>query len=168
MSAAEAFLGSPTATFAAQTAVTLVAVVVGASLGAALRSGMETRSQKTETALALFNEFHSPDFIRRRHAVHDALAAVRPGGFTALIARTQSAEEEALYSSVIHFFEKIAILWRRNRLDKRLLAGLLGRYVQVYVPLLFAEDGTDRDDPEWGDLLTTLDATFTEMKRMAT
>lgn len=162
----ETLLASPAATFAAQAVVTLIAVVVGAVLGGAMRSGIQTRSQKTNAALSLFNEFHSPDFIARRHAAFDKLEACQPGGFVAAIAAAKDAQEEALLSSVIHFYEKIAILWRANHVDKRLLSALLGRYVQFYEPMLFAEDGSDLDDTDWGDLMRTLKSTFADMTRL--
>ncbi len=161
----EELLASPTTTFVAQSLVALVAVIVGASLAAMLRSDLERRSQKTETALALFNEFHSPDFIRRRHVAFEQLEAARPQGFLGAMRNAKSLEEEALLSSVLHFFEKVAILWARGRVDRKLLAGLLGRYVEGYSALIFAADGEDLRDEEWGDLLRLLKDTFARMER---
>lgn len=135
--------------------VTLIAVVVGAVLAAWARRDVANRNLRTNVAIALFNEFHAHSFIRYRHMAHDVLAADGADGFVKALP-TCAAENQDALTTLVHFFEKTAVLHAQKKVDTQLLLGFLGAYIANYRTLFFAQDGMDEADPVWGDLVLRL------------
>ncbi len=136
-------------------AVTLIAVIVGAMLAAWARRDVADRNLKTHVAISLFNEFHAPSFIRYRHTAHRVLTAPDANGFVDAFYSCDEAEQDAL-TTLVHFFEKVAVLWAQDKVDKRLIIGFLGVYIRNYGQMLFDDSGADEADRMWGDLMVSL------------
>ncbi len=138
-------------------AVTLVAVFLGAILAAWARRDVADRNVRTNVAISLFNEFHAPQFIRYRHAAFAVLQAENANGFVAAFASCAQEQEDAI-TTLVHFFEKAALLWDQRKVDRHLVVGFLGSYVESYGEIFFAKDQSDESDAMWGDLARRLKA----------
>ncbi len=151
-------------------AATILAVFIGAMLAFWTRRRVATMSVEATTTLKLFDEFHSVDFIAHRRRAYERLQRDDADGVVRTLPLCVEVEDDKRRDALLavaYFFEKLSVLWAQKRVDRRLLARLLGRYVGFYQDVLFARDGGDADDPEWGDWVAIVKGTFQEIQVVA-
>lgn len=152
------------AAIAFSAAIAIISVIIGAMLAAWARRDVADRNLRTTVAITLFNEFHAPRFIGYRHTSYEALNAPGADGFVKALAHAGKDQHDAL-TTLVHFFEKVAVLWEQDKVDRKLITGFIGMYIVNYGAMLFADDGSDTADPLWGDVVTRLQGFTATMTR---
>lgn len=155
---------------AVSASATIVAVFIGATLAFWARRHVATMAAKTAATLKLFDEFHSVEFIAHRRRAYERLQREDADGVVRTLPLCIEIEDDKRRDALLavaYFFEKLSVLWAQKRVDRRLLASLLGRYVGFYGDVLFARDGGDAADREWGDWATIVKASFADIHAQA-
>ncbi len=158
--------GSPVM-LAVSALVTVFAVFLGAMLALWVRRTANERAANVALTLRLFEEFHSPQFIAYRRRAHERLSRPDADGFVRTLPLCIDVEDDTRRDALLalaYFFEKMSVLWNQRKLDRNLLCGLLGRYVEEYAGVFFAADGGDAEDPEWGAWKQTLIPVFAQIR----
>jgi hypothetical protein len=145
---------------ASQVLLAFVGAAVGALLGAATRWSAMRGERRVRLTLELFAEFHAPSFNHVRILAHEALT--RAPGMPEAYEAAEGEAKDAV-SSVVHYWEKVALLMRIRALDERLLTRFLGQYARWWSELLCVDDSLD--DPEWGATLKDISWAFERLKR---
>lgn len=122
------------------------------------------RERRLNLTLALFSEFHSPAFNEIRIRAYEVL---RRGGNQTFDVTYEAAslEERADLSSILHFFEKVALLMRAGAVDPRLMARFMRQYAAWWQPLLCPTGTPAFQHLEWGATLRDVDWLFTQLGR---
>jgi len=149
-------------TLASQLLLAFVGAAMGALFGAATRWSAMRGERRVRLTLDLYAEFHAPHFNHVRILAHEALTAA-PGMPEAYEAADGEAKEAV--SSIVHYWEKVALLMRIGALDERLLQRFLGQYARWWSELLCVDDSLD--DSEWGATLKDVSWAFERLKRKA-
>ncbi len=149
---------------ASQLLLAFAGAVMGAALGAATRWGAMRSDRRLRLTLDLYAEFHAPEFNQLRIAAYDALE--QSGGAMPEAYARASGDTRAAVSSVVHYWEKVALLSRIGALDERLLRRFLGQYARWWSPLLCERVGA-LDHAEWGGTLSDIHWLFERLKRGA-
>lgn len=136
--------------------------LMGALLGAATRLGTARAELRTRLTLDLYSEFHSPAFNHIRILAYDALE--KGGAMPSAYAASEGESRDAV-SSVVHYWEKVALLAKAGALDMRLLRRFLGQYARWWGPLLCEKNAEALAHPEWGQTLRDIDWLFKRLKR---
>jgi hypothetical protein len=144
----------------------LIGVVVGAVLSTVLAYLSAHKQGRTHLTLALNDEFHS--ILEARVSAYRVLVTdpiTRPVVLERLEGRTDI--DSLSISTVLHFFDKVAVLHMRGMLDARLLSDLLGRYINLwageYLSPRYADFGSE---DTWGPLKLSLERLATAMRKM--
>ncbi|MBL8548849.1 MAG: hypothetical protein JNJ73_02610 [Hyphomonadaceae bacterium] len=134
--------------------------LMGALFGGFARWGGSHADRRLRLTLDLYSEFHSPKFNHIRILAHEALerAGKMPRAYEA-----SAGEPREAIASVVHFWEKTALLASEGALDMRLLKRFLGQYAKWWRPLLC--EGEAKSDPEWGRTLTDISWLFDRIER---
>ncbi len=120
------------------------------------------RERRLNVTLALFSEFHSPPFNAIRIRAYDLLERAAGGPFDAIYDAASLEDRHAL-SSILHYFEKVALLMRAGAVDGRLIKRFLRQYVAWWRPLLCPPESSALTHPEWGETLRDLDWLFSKL-----
>lgn len=148
--------------------ITMTAVFTGAMLALWVRRASAARMADVTTTLRLFEEFHSPEFIKYRRRAYERLQRPDADGFVRTLPLCVEANDDTRRDALLalaYFMEKLCVLWIQKKVDRRLVCGLLGRYTEFYGRALFAADGQDAADEEWGDWVVTLKTVFAEIQK---
>ncbi|MDX2234120.1 MAG: hypothetical protein NW200_06450 [Hyphomonadaceae bacterium] len=132
----------------------------GALLGGAVSWTRARRERRLKLTLDLYAEFGAPEFNRIRLIAHDALTGA-PDLPTAY-AQASGEAREAIYS-IVHFWEKAALLTRADAVDGSLMARFFGQYARWWRDLLCRAPA--EDDPEWGQTVQDMDWLFRRLTR---
>lgn len=132
----------------------------GALLGGAVSWTRARRERRLNLTLALYAEFGAPEFNRIRIVAHDALTGA--GDLPAAYAQATGEAREAIYS-IVHFWEKAALLMRADAVDGALMARFFGQYARWWQDLLCR--GAAAQDPEWGQTVQDMDWLFRRLTR---
>lgn len=135
--------------------------VLGALLGAATRWSAARRERRLRMTLELYAEFHSPAFNHIRILAHAALSS---GEGVPVVYNAAQGETREAISSVVHYWEKVAILAQMNAVQSGFIKRALGQYARWWSPLL-CEPAAAREDAEWGASLRDIHALFEKLKR---
>ena len=146
---------------ATQLLLAFASAVMGAALAGAVRWSSMRRDRRLRMTVDLYSEFHSPAFNHIRIVAHEALE--RGGPVPAAYEAAQGEAREAI-SSIVHFWEKVALLTRAHALESKLLRRFFGQYARWWSPLL-CEPANARNDAEWGATLTDIQWLFEKLKR---
>jgi hypothetical protein len=132
----------------------------GALLGGAVSWTRARRERRLKLTLDLYAEFGAPEFNHIRLLAHDALSAAPdlPGAY----AQATGEAREAIYS-IVHFWEKGALLMRADAVDGALMARFFGQYARWWRELLCR--GEAAQDPEWGQTVQDIDWLFRRLTR---
>lgn len=149
------------ATLASQLLLAFAGALMGAVLGGATRWSAMRGERRVRLTLDLYSEFHAPEFNHLRILAYEALE--RGGAMPATYATAEGEARDAV-SSVVHYWEKVALLSRMGALDDRLLRRFLGQYARWWSPLLCEKSGA-LDHPEWGATLRDIHWLFERLKR---
>lgn len=153
----------------------LIAVLSGVSgtLAGALFGGLVTlavgwlnsrRERRLNLTLSLFSEFHSPAFNQIRIRAYEVLQRGLTQPFDVTY-EAASLEERADLSSILHFFEKVALLMKSGAVEPRLMRRFLRQYAAWWQPLLCPVGSPAFQHPEWGATLQDVDWLFTQLGR---
>jgi hypothetical protein len=139
----------------------------GALLGGLVTLGVgwlnNRRERRLNTSLALFAEFHSPGFNAIRIQAYDVLERSRGRSFDAVY-EAASLDERAALSSILHYFEKVALLLKFGAVDRRLITRFLRQYANWWRLLLCPDGSAAFSHPEWGATLRDVDWLFGQLK----
>jgi hypothetical protein len=143
-----------------QLVLAFAGALMGALFGGFARWGGSRADRRLRLTLDIYSEFHSPAFNHLRILAHEALtrAGKMPKAYEA-----SAGEARDAIASVVHFWEKTAVLARVGALDDVLLKRFLGQYARWWRPLLC--DGEGKSDPEWGRTLTDISWLFERIER---
>lgn len=150
-------------TLVEQLALGVAGSLFGALLGGALSWGRAMHERRLSLTLALYSEFHAPAFNHIRILAHRALESAPD--MPAAYARSLGEEKDAV-SSLVHFWEKVAVLKQSGALERRLLARLFGQYARWWRELLCR--GAGAQDDEWGQTLKDIDRALAQIIRQDT
>jgi hypothetical protein len=153
----------------------LIAVLTGVSgtLAGALFGGFVTlavgwlnsrRERRLNLTLALFSEFHSPQFNQIRIRAYEVLNRSLTEPFYVTYEAASLAERADL-SSILHFFEKVALLMKSGAVEPRLMRRFLRQYAAWWQPLLCPAGSPAFQHPEWGATLRDVDWLFAQLRR---
>jgi hypothetical protein len=145
---------------ASQLMLAFAGALMGALFGGFARWGAVRRERRLRLTLDLYSEFHSPAFNHLRILAHEALE--RAGRMPRAYATSAGEAREAI-ATVVHFWEKVALLAREHALDDRLLRRFLGQYARWWRPLLCEAEAVG--DPEWGRTLSDISWLFERIGR---
>jgi hypothetical protein len=146
-----------------QVFTTALGALFGALFGGAVSWGNARRERRITLTLSLFGEFHSPAFNDLRIRAHEALS--RSGKPLPLAyAEAHPTDKQAIYS-IMHYFERVALLRRTGVLDDRLLKRFMHQYAKFWRPLLCGPEDLRIEDPEWGETLREIDRLFARIGR---
>lgn len=120
------------------------------------------RERRLNLTLALFSEFHSPAFNTIRIRAYDVLERSGGAAFDVTYEKADLDQRQAL-SSILHYFEKVALLMRSGAVDRRLIKRFLRQYVGWWRPLLCPEGSPAMAHPEWGETLRDVAWLFSKM-----
>ncbi len=148
--------GSP---LLSQLLLTFCGALFGALLGGAVSWSRAARERRLKLTLDLYAEFHAPTFNHLRIRAHEAL--LRGANMPSAYAMAEGEDKDAI-ASLIHFWEKVALLLRAGALDRPLLSRFLGQYAHWWREDLCTRPG-DLDDPEWGYTLTEINRLFSRI-----
>ncbi len=148
------------AQFTNQLLFSFLVALMGALVGGAVRWGGVRRERRLRLTLELYSEFHSPAFNHLRILAHGALdkAASMPRGY-----ETASGEARDAVASVVHFWEKVALLTRAGAVEMSLARRFFGQYARWWSALLCERAGA-LDDPEWGATLRDIHWLFARLR----
>lgn len=136
----------------------------GALLGGAVSWSRARGEQRLKLTLDLYAEFHAPQFNHLRIVAHEGMAGA--AGVPSAYARAQGEAKEAI-ASIVHFWEKVALLLRIGALDEPLVRRFLGQYAVWWRDLLCSAPQA-LDDAEWGATLREIDWLFARIGRKPT
>jgi hypothetical protein len=143
----------------------LILIFAGALLGALFggfaRWTGARNDRRLRLTLDLYTEFHSPLFNHVRILAHEALE--HSGAMPAAYEAAEGERREAI-ASIVHFWEKVALLLRVGALDERLLRRFFGQYARWWSELLCDREGA-LADAEWGATLRDIQWLFARLKR---
>jgi hypothetical protein len=141
--------------------VVFAGALLGALFGGAARWSAARRERRLRLTLDLFAEFHSPAFNDIRIRAHEALTKAKsmPQAYASAEGEARSA-----IASIVHFWEKVALLSRSGALHERLLRRFFGQYARWWSELLCDKEPA-LADPEWGATLRDIDWLFQRLKR---
>jgi hypothetical protein len=138
----------------------------GAALGGAVTLAVgwlaSRRERRLSMTLALYSEFHSPLMNELRVRAYDVLERSSGRPFNEIYDAASFEERHAL-SSVLHFFEKVALLMQAGVVNPRLISRLMRQYVVWWQPLFCLEGSSALQDPEWGETLRDVDRLFRKL-----
>jgi len=142
-----------------QLLLTFCGALFGALLGGAVSWSRARRERRLKLTLDLYAEFHAPAFNHIRICAHEALIAANdmPAAYAAATGEAKDA-----IASIIHFWEKVALMLRVGALDGVLLRRFLGQYAGWWRATLCERGGLD--DAEWGATLREIDWLFNRLK----
>lgn len=146
-----------------QLLLALVGALMGATFGGFARWTATRNDRRLRLTLELYNEFQHPLFYHVREVAHAALE--QNGPMPAAYEAAQGEAREAI-ASIIHFWEKAALLLRTRALDERLMRRFFAQYARWWDELLCEREGA-LADAEWGATLRDIDWLFTRLKRGA-
>jgi hypothetical protein len=146
---------------ASQLLLAFAGALMGALFGGFARWRGIRRERRLRMTLDLYSEFHSPGMNHLRILAHEAL---EQGGAMPAAYGAAHGEARDAVSSVVHFWEKTALLAHAGALDMKLLKRFLGQYALWWSPLICEKTGA-LTDPEWGSTLREIDWLFQRLKR---
>jgi hypothetical protein len=76
-------------------------------------------------------------------------------------------EARQALSSILHYFEKVALLMRAGAVDRRLIQRFLRQYVGWWRPLLCPAGSSAFSHPEWGETLRDVEWLFSKLNAPA-
>jgi hypothetical protein len=134
----------------AQILLAFFSALFGAGLGGAVRWSGSRRERLLKLTIDLYAEWHTPAFTHVRITAHEALSRAKnlPDAYVTL----QGEEREAV-ASVVHFWERVAVLLKSGAVEEALLRRFFGQYARWWNELLCERDPATLDDPEWGQTL---------------
>jgi hypothetical protein len=151
------------ATIAPQLLLAFSGALFGALLGGAVSWSRARRERRLKLTLDLYAEFHTPVMNHVRIAAHEALAG--RAGVPSAYASAQGEAKDSI-ASIVHFWEKVALLLRIQALDERLVRRFLGQYAVWWRDTLC--NARALEDAEWGATLREIDWLFARITRKAT
>jgi len=143
---------------------TLAGALIGGAVTLLVGWLNNRRERRLNLTLALFAEFHSPTFNQIRIRAYEVLQRGRAQTFDVTY-EASSLEERADLSSILHFFEKVALLMKAGAVDPRLMARFLRQYAAWWRPLLCPAGSAAFNHPEWGATLRDVDWLFARLGR---
>ena len=137
----------------------LLGTVVGVLLASTLSWSRSRNERRLNLTLSLYAEFHAPSFNHIRIQAYEALEKSGKGVPETYLAA--STDEKVAISSVVHFFEKLALLREAGAVNAPLLKRFFGQYAHFWRPLLCVDRGLH--DPEWSQTLREIERLFARL-----
>jgi hypothetical protein len=145
-----------------QILLTFLGALFGAVLGGAVRwSGMH-RERQLKLTIDLYSEFHAPPFMRIREHAHDVIEAAPS---IAAAYENSAGEARESVASIVHFWERVALLMRAGAVDESLLRRFFGQYARWWNEILCERSPSCLDDPEWGQSLREISWLFARLSK---
>jgi hypothetical protein len=139
--------------------------VLGALAGAVVTFRYNQHLAKIRSALELHAEFHTESFLKARiradellqeHLIQRKRFLLADLHHECETAATKGAEDWAHLSRVLHFFERLNTMQSAGISDRKILARLLGSYIDYYYSEYFQYISVESDS--WKNLAESLHA----------
>ncbi|MBI1251870.1 MAG: hypothetical protein GC189_10390 [Alphaproteobacteria bacterium] len=141
-----------------QVVLLFMGALAGALFGGVIRWSGTRRERRLRLTMDFYSEFHSPAFNHIRILAHDALqnAPSMPAAYAASSGETRDA-----IASIVHFWERVAVLMQEGALNPRLTRRFFAQYARWWSETLCDKGGLD--DPEWGRTLSDIHGLFRKL-----
>jgi len=145
--------------FPSQILTGFLGTALGVLLAGALSWTRSRNERRLNLTLSLYAEFHAPAFNHIRIQAYEALE--RNGGGVPATYLAATTDDRVAISSVVHFFEKLALLNEAGATNALLLKRFFGQYAHFWRPLVCGGHGMD--DPEWSQTLSAIQRLFAKL-----